>query len=662
MNIPPSADQLFIKKLTDLVLANLAREDFDIDQLARAAGISRSALHRRLRRMKDQNASQFIREIRLLKAMEMLQQDLGTASEIAYRVGFGSPAYFTKCYHEYFGFPPGEARKRAAHEYHSTGKVEGNDKITSEAGQSYKEQGSGKWKQKKRRILIMTGIIAVPVITLTLILLFSDVFTANAGKQSILVLPFKNLSDDPGNQYFADGIREDILSNLYYISDLRVVSGMTSEHFGNTDMTSGDLARHVNVGNVLEGSIRRDSNIIRVSVQLIDAGRSQQIWSQNYDRDVTDLLGVQGEIAMKIADKLKTIITDSEATQLKKLPTQNPEAYDNYLQARFLLHKANSDKRFDISRDGLFASLQYYEKAIAADTNFADAYAGLANAWFNLSAWKWYRPFREGMEHAKHFSSVALQKDPDCAEAHAVKGAFLIYADHRFEEAKSELQIAIRLAPYYSTARQWYAQLLMITGPITEARKQVDRAVELEPYFWVVQNLNSWICYFEGEHEKGLEACSTARDLNPKSTENIWLFVLHHAKLGEANEAVSELQYLLEFFPGGEKYADEVREASERDGVQGIFMWLVDVNKNKPLPVEGLNGHPFFISWWYAIAGDRELSLAWLERTLDEEVIPRHYFNLITTNPDFDLIRADPRFHAVLEKEGLARYNRRAAQ
>ena len=513
MNNPVSGDQLFIRKLTDLVLTNLTREDFDMEQLVKAAGMSRSSLHRRLKAIRNQNATQFIREIRLRKAMEMLQQETATASEIAYMVGFSSPAYFTKCFHEYFGFSPGEARKR--------GVDEGGDKVV----------------QKRVRTLWLAVPIAILLIIFFLIVFIKDVFPVRGREKSIVVLPFKNLSNDPGNQYFADGIMEDILNNLYYISDLRVVSRTTSEHFRSSNLESGDIARELNVRNVLEGSIRRDGDKIRVSVQLIDAGRDQHLWSQNYDRDMTDLLAVQGEIAFKIADRLNAVISDTEAVMLRNNRTQNPAAYENYLKARFLQHKANSDQRYDISSEGLMSSLQYYEKAIAADANFAEAYAGLANAWFNLSAWGWYKPYLDGIQKAKHYCSLALEKDFNCAEAHAVKGVYLVYPDRQYEEAERELKLAIQLDPNYSTARQWYAQLLMITGPIAKAREQVNKALELEPYFWVIQNLNSWIYYFEEKYDKGLEACTYARDLNPNSSDNIWLFVLLHARLGRSRES-----------------------------------------------------------------------------------------------------------------------------
>jgi TolB-like protein/AraC-like DNA-binding protein/Tfp pilus assembly protein PilF len=649
MTVSSSKDQMFIRRLRELVEANLSREDFDVEELARQAKMSRSSIHRRLRSLGKRNASHFIREIRLLKAQEMLREGLMTASEVAYRVGFSSPAYFSRCFHEYFGYPPGEEKIIT---------VEGdtqNDGILPCTPGINQPDATDPGSNRRRVILFSAFAVAVSVILVILTL----GHPGNSMDKSIVVLPFKNLSGDPDNQYFADGIMEDILNSLYQVSDLRVISRTTSEHFRDTDLTSGEISRKLNARNVLEGSVRREDDKVRVTVQLIDGRKEQHLWSKNYDRELTDMLGLQGEIARQVAGKLDAIISDSESSRLVELPTTNPKAWDYYLRARFLLHQANDIQRFDISRKGLMASRKYYEMAIAEDTCFAEAYAGLANAWYNLSAWGWYKPYNEGIAMAVRNFTKALELDPDCAEAHTLKGSWLTYPECRFEESKTELRKALDLNPDFATAHQIYAQILMITGPIKEARKHVDRAVELEPYFWVVHNLSAWIYYFEEEYEKGIDACYTARDLNPDFVDNNWLFVLHYVRLGEGEKAATALYDLFSRYPSLSHLGDEVMEAYHKSGVNGIFTWLIDININRPIPVDGLTGHPFFVAWWYAIIGDREQSVEWLEKTILEERIPRHYFNLIATNPDFDILRGDPRFLAVIEKEGLSAYNNR---
>ena len=659
-------DHAFIRKLTDIVLANLSYEEFGVEKLAKEAGMSRVSLHRRIKSIKHQDVSQFIREVRLLQAMGMLQNNEGTVAEIAFRVGFGSPTYFNKCFHDYFGFPPGEVRKREPAGTHQN-LTDEQSLISVPFQESKKDVKVFLKKLRNKNILIASSGI---LFGLLVIYFFYVMFIKDSGngpwtkppEKSIVVLPFKNLSDNPENQYFADGIMEGILTNLFRIREINVRSRTTAEHFRENPMTSPQIARELNVNYVLEGSVYRSENNVRIFVQLIDARNDQHILSEKYESEMTNVFALSSDIAKKIANALEMVLSKEEIGQIEKIPTKNPEAYDYYLKARFLVNKANAEQRVDISKGGLMGSLQYFEKAIAADENFAEAYAGLANAWFNLSAWGWYQPYNEGIQKAREFSNKALEIDPDCAEAHAVKGVYLIYPESRFEEGRRELQTSLQLNPNFSTAHQWYAQLLMITGPIEEARVHIDRALELEPYFWVVHNLNSWIYYFEEKYQEGIDACFAGHDLNPNSPDNNWLFVLHYVKLGEGEKAAMVLQSIFRRYPSTSHYADEILDAYNKSGIEGIFTWLIDVNMNKPIPIEGLNGHPFYIAWWYAIIGNREKSIYWFERNMEAEKIPFHYFNLIATNPDFDILRSDPRFLAIIKKAGIAPYHTRKAK
>jgi len=579
----------------------------------------------------------------------MLGEGSLTASEVAYRTGFGSPAYFSKCYHEYYGYPPGEEKKRIA-----TDATERQKVVPVNSAFRMPVFGNA---TTKRKVVFALSALVLAVVSILVVLALGP--RRKSSEMSIVILPFKNLSADPGNQYLADGITEDILNSLCQISHLRVISRTTSEYFRNTELKLGEISRKINARHVLEGSVRRQDNKVRITVQLIDGHRDRHLWSETYDRELTDMLGLQVEIAREVAGKLNAIIAESKAGQTAELPTANPKAWDYYLRARFLLHKANDIQRFDTSREGLMASLKYYEMAIAEDSSFAEAYAGLANAWYGLSAWGWYRPYQDGIEMARKNFTKALEIDPGCAEAHALRGVWLAYPEKKFEESKTELRKALELDPNFSTAHQWYAQLLMITGPIEEARKHVDRAVELEPYFWVVQNLNAWIFYFEEDSEKGLQACLAARDLNPDFVDNTWLFALHYVRLGEGEKAAAALHDIFKRYPSVSHLGDEVMDLYQKSGTDGIFRWLIDININRPVPVDGMTGHPFFIAWWYAILGDREESVKWFEKTIEMPSIPWHYFNLIATNPDFDILRGDPRFLAVIEKAGLTPYNTR---
>ncbi len=667
MTVNANEDQAFLNRLTEITEANLNNEQFGVSELVREIGMSRSYIHRRLKSISNQSVSHFIRSVRLEKAMEMLRQKEASAAEIAYEVGFSSPAYFNHCFHEHFGFTPGEVKKRFVPEETDEAKTTSIIKQDSshhlderESNYSFKNLLRNKYVRFSAVFFILICITGFFYFQMTGHGIFGRI-DMHKNDLSIVVLPFKNLSDDPNNQYFADGITEDILNNLYWITTLRVVSRTTSEQFQETTLSVSEIAHLVNTKYVLEGSVRIFDGKVRISVQLIDAHSDNHLWSSFFDRDLTDIIGVQNEIALQVASKLKTILSKNEIRQIEKIPTQNSKAYDYYLQGRFLLHKANSNQRSDFDRESVMNCIQYYEKAIAEDENFAEAYSGLANAWFNLSAWGWLQS-NEGFLKARELSLKALEIDPECAEAHAVLGAFLVWGIRNIEEGGKELKTSVQLNPNFATARQWYAQYLMITGPIEEARIQVDYALKLEPYFWVVNNLNSWIYYFEEKYDKALDACTVAYDYNPNFSSNQWLFVLNYAKLGKGEKLVEQLQNIAKRYSGTEKYDEQIREAYNKSGIDGLFYWLIDVNINKPIKVEGMSGHPFFIAWWNAILGNKEEAITWLDKIKQEKYIPYHYFNLITSNPDFDILRDDPRFLKIVDEIGLTPYHNRKAK
>lgn len=655
MAVNKDMEQAFLSRLTEITEANLNNEQFGVGELAKEFGRSRSYIHRRLKTINNQSISQFIRSVRLEKAMEMLRQNKTSASEIAYMVGFSSPTYFNHCFHKHYGFPPGEVKNQLLNE-----ETDGSNDLQKEDKLLFKTTS---WFSSKKIFLL----IAIATIIFTSVFYFlrineqslSTIFNLKPKELSIIVLPFKNLTDNPNNQWLADGFAEDILNNLCNITSLGVISRTSAEQFRESTMAVPEIAKKMKVNYVLEGSVRLIGDQLRITTQLIDANSDKHLWSQNFDSELGNIIGVQGDVALKVAQNLNVVLSDEEVRQIKKIPTQNSEAYAYYLQARFLLHKANDVQRSDFDKKSVMNCIQYYEKAIAKDPNFAKAYAGLANAWFNLTAWGW---LPGGFQKARALSMKAIEIDPECAEAHAVLGSYLVWGERNFEKGGKELKMAVKLNPNFSTARQWYAQYLMITGPIEEARKQMDHALVLESYFWVTQNLNSWIFYFEEKYDKALEACMVAQDYNPNFSSNQWLLLLNFAKLNEGEKTMLQLQKMVKQHSGTDKYDIEIQQTYKNLGIDGLFIWLIEINKNAPISVEGMNGHPFYIAWWNAILGNKDESIHWLQKNVNHPKPQYHYFNLIVSNPDFDILRTDPRFKKIVDQIGLTPYHTRKAK
>ncbi len=658
MTVDHIKEQLFIEHLTEVVTSNITNDKFGVSELASQMSMSRSHLHRQVKSITNQSVSQFICKIRLEIAMEMLQENSDSASEVAYNVGFSSPSYFSRCFHNYYGFPPGEVKNRNVDENIDE---EGATQINPKQLKAYPKHSV----RPKVILFTIIGILAIAIAFISYAVYINGGFLPahliSNRDLSIIVLPFENLSDNPDNVSFADGIREDILNNLYWITALRVVSRTSAEQFRATNLSATEIAKKMNVHYVLEGSVRRNGDQVRISAQLIDAVAEDHLWSANFDRELDDIIGIQDEIALQVASRLKTVLSKNERRKIEKISTQNPKAYEYFLQARFLHHKTTSELRSGFDKAGVMNCLKYFEMAIAEDEKFAEAYAGLAMANFNLTAWG-FIPTNEGFIKAQELSRKALELDQECAEAHAVLGAYLVWAVRELEEGGKELQTAVRLNPNLALARQMYAQFLMITGPIEEARKQVNFTLNLEPNFWVVHNLNSWIYYFEEKYNEALESCITARDYNPNFSSNEWLFVLNYAKLGEGEKMVQHLQQIAQRYSGSEQYTQAIHDAYSRSGIEGLFQWMINVNKNSPIQIEGLNGQPFYIAWWNAILGNEEEAVLWLEKNMQQKRIPWHYFNLIATNPDFDALRENPRFLKIVDDIGLTPYDKRRAK
>ena len=636
MTEPLSMDQAFIKKLTDIVLANLANENLSVEKLAKEAGLTHVALYRKLRSIKHQYVTHFIREVRLQRAMEMLLHNEGTVTEIAFRVGFGSPAYFNKCFHEYYGSTPGEIRRKTAPEEINVHESDSEAKgVSNESLIGVKKTPVTRMKvNRKMIILLSTAFIVVFAVVLFLL----NIYPNWEEDLSIIVLPFKNISEDPENQHIANGVMEDILNNLYKISELRVISRTTAEHFQGSNLTTGEIARKVNARNVLEGSVRRYGDRIKISIQLIDAYRDRHLWSEVYDQEFTSIFDMQNDIAGKVADELSITLSNKEIELIKKVQTTNSEAYNLYLYGRFFINKT--------TEEGFRKSVEYFEKAVAADTSYALAYAGMADAYFLMSWWNKGYPTQEGYAKAKEYASKSLELDKNLAEAHTVMGGLLTYYEWKWEDARKELQLALKLNPNISTGHSYYSDLLDILRQNEEAREQINIAMNLDPFFPVLRAVSGVYYYHEGKFKESLAEYKKACELDPELDVN-WGLYTNYLKLDDDNNAIAELERTQQtdnIFVEDPNYLSDLYRKS---GMDGIKNWLIgmELKKSKPSPLN--------LAYRYLESGKKEEALNWLEKALAEKEprLPR-----INNNPDFDNLRSEPRFLAIIDKMGLSDY------
>ena len=354
----------FIQKLTNLVEANLANEKFGPDELAREAGISHSHLNRKLKTILNQSISQFMREIRLKKAKELLLNEDSTVAEISYRVGFGSPNYFNKCFHEYFGYSPSELR---------------NNKQENQPEEQPVETFPKKDKHTKMLIGLLIGLI---------VLIPFSVFLLNKGsknaikEKSIAVLPFADYSQEEGNTYIINGLQEEILDKLEKIRNLRVKSRTAVEKYKDTKLSISDIANELKVNYILEGSGQKIGDNIRIRLQLIETESGNHLWSKPYEKEVNDktIFDIQEEVALSVADELGAILTPHEKTQITKKPTQNPAAYNFYLRGLDYLDIGH----YGGGMEEIKKAKQCFEQATKLDSTFSEAYVRLGHIYIDI--------------------------------------------------------------------------------------------------------------------------------------------------------------------------------------------------------------------------------------------------------------------------------------
>ncbi|MGB5357442.1 MAG: helix-turn-helix domain-containing protein, partial [Eudoraea sp.] len=416
---PSFTEDHFIDKAEALIVENLSNEQFGVSQLAEAMNMSRSSLLRKVQKHTKLSASQFIRQVRLQKGMELLKQTSLTVSEISYQVGFGSTSYFIKCFREQYGYPPGEVGKG-----------------TLEA-----ESVPINFSKRYRWQIIAIASLAIVVIS---VLLFSKKEGTPMVKleKSIAVLPFKNESSDSTNLYFVNGLMESVLGNLQKIEDLRVISRTSVEKYRNAAKGITEIAEELNVNYLIEGSGQRVGNQVLLNIQLIEASSDRPIWVEQYSREVDDIFSLQKEVAQKIAAAIEAVVTPAELEQIEKRPTENLLAYDYYLKAL--------DPYYSRTKEGLEEAIPLFKKAIENDPQFALAYAHLSISYYYLDINQNQKQYKEQINN---YADKALLYDSKSDISLIAKALYYMY-NEEYRLALPHLEKALEYNPNSSAVIQ----------------------------------------------------------------------------------------------------------------------------------------------------------------------------------------------------------------
>lgn len=658
-----SIENDFIKQIKALINENISDENFGVSELANAIGMSRSNLLRKIKKSTNLSASQFIRQIRLQKAMELLHQSGLTVSEVSYQVGFGSTSYFIKCFGDHYGYPPGEAGKKTSTEPDST--------PNNQPG--------------KKKIIVVSGlVISLIVLAVLLFIVLNPLNKKNKQEKSIAVLPFINDSDDSSNVYIINGLMESVLNNLQKIEDLRVISRTSVEKYRNNPKTSSEIAKELNVRYFVEGSGQKIGDEILLNIQLIEAATDRHLLSEQYIRDSKDIFKLQQEVAKNIAAKVEAVILPEEEIQINKIPTEDLLAYDYFL------------KGLDLMQSGDYANLDpgisWFEKAIEQDPGFARAHAGIAISYFLKDAMFAEKQYSETINN---YADKALLLDSKLPQSLIAKALYymnigenseaLPFLEKALEYNPNSALVINILSDYYTriipntakyleyalkgvhldiashdsvTASYIYMHLsnaFIQTGFVDEAIKSINKSLEYNPNNSYSEYVKAFILYAKHRDFKKIKESLLA--ILDRDTNRI-----------DVLQEVGKICYFMRDYESAYKYYSrfvEIREAQnldiyrvENSKIAVVYDKAGHLNKSKQLMADfkeyAENDNSIYKhlnqTMYFAYSGDKEKALENLNLFTKET--DYHYWILLffEIDPLLDNIRKLPQFKKTLKQ------------
>jgi TolB-like protein/Tfp pilus assembly protein PilF len=458
-------------------------------------------------------------------------------------------------------------------------------------------------------------------------------------KKRIAILPFANMSQDPSDEYFADGITEEMISTLSNISGLTVISRTSIMQYKGAKKTLADIGRELRAGSILEGSVRKADNQVRITVQLVDPVEDKHLWAQSYDRELQNLFAVQSDVSQKVAETLRVKLLAGEESQIQKKPTDITDAHLLYLKGRHFWNER--------TEAGNKKAVAYFEQAIKKDGKFALGYSGLADCYI-IMADRGFSERSSSYEKAKDYTKRALELDESLAEAHTALAAVLNDYDRDWKGSESEFRRALEFKPSYSTAHQWYAQLLGAQRRFSDSWSEITKALELDPFSLVINlSVGYFLYHFWGEVDKAIEQYRKLQEMEP-SWELAYVGLIRMYVLeGMYEEALQ----LVERLAGFSRHPLEVKlwRACVLNGM-GKTVDAQDLMKEVERHYETENIPPTDIAGVRFLLGDLDLGFQWLEIAY---AVHDRYLNWLAVRRDFDRVRTEPRYRAMLDKIGL---------
>ena len=489
------------------------------------------------------------------------------------------------------------------------------------------------------RVIVALAFIIISLSILS-VWLFRSRGPAPAGIRSLAVLPLENLSGDASQNYFADGMTDELITDLAQISALRVISRTSVMVYKGARKPLPQIARELNVDAVVEGTVLRSGDQVRITAQLIEASTDKHLWSESYEGELRDTLALQNRVASAIADQIRINVTPREQAALRNVKVVNPQAYGSYLKGRYFWNKRTAD--------GLKAALAYFTQATEEDPNYAKAYSGLADTYALLGDWQYaVMTPKEAFPKAKAAAIHALELDNTLGEAHNSLAFVLDGFDWDLDAGGKEFQRAIELNPGYATAHHWYAWHLTLLGRFDEAIAEMRKAENLDPLSLIINADLAELLGLAHSYDESIRQSLKTIEMDPN-------FALAHTQLAQAYlqkhmyaEAVAELQKAVELSRDSPTSRANLARAYVASGKRSEAVKLLNVLKRRS---SAGYSNASEIAMIYASMGDNDQAMNWLEKGFEERFNPG-----VLLRPGFDPLRSDPRFQNLLRRIGLPR-------
>jgi TolB-like protein/DNA-binding winged helix-turn-helix (wHTH) protein/Tfp pilus assembly protein PilF len=457
--------------------------------------------------------------------------------------------------------------------------------------------------------------------------------------RAIAVLPLKNLSSDPEQEYFSEGLTDELITNLATLDGLRVISRTSAMHYKDSRKPLRAIARELSVDAVVEGSVQRWDDRVRITVRLVEAASDHQVWARSYERSHRDILDLQNDVTRDIAENIELSLTAAVRRRLAASRPVDPEAHENYLRGRFYWSKR---RPADLKR-----AIQYYERAIARDSRYARAYAGLADSYSVMRAYNLARQ-DESIRQAREAALKALQLDERLAEAHTSLGLIAFIYDWDWRTAEREYGRAIQLDSNYATAHHWLAQLLAYSGRFDEAFAEIAVARRLDPLSLIIATDRGEILYLARDFDGAIAQVREVLAVEPGFLPAHYVLVFSLVEKGEFAAALADI----EEWRGSDETAWSLMlqayvygRSGQRAQARRALEKLEQLNRRHPMD-------PAPVLLAQVALGNTEEAFAWFDFAYSERSTA---LTSVKVNPIYDPLRADPRFHVLLRRIGLAR-------